>query len=115
MTRWRVTNPRLVATAAGLVLVFAAGTADAGVSRPLLPKRTTVRRSTVPTLHVLAVGIDKYRFKDNPVQFKFAAKDAKSVAAQLEAQKGNTFPKVEVRFLLDEKATFANLRTAFQE
>lgn len=57
-----------------------------------------------PKLYVLAVGVGKYRHPDIP-KLDLAAKDARDFANAMLKQSGKLYRDVELRLLLDEKAT----------
>jgi hypothetical protein len=98
----RISLPR--PTEAANVQLFAIN--KLGVSEPitvkLAPKEPSVpdRR---PNLHVLAIGVTQYA--DSQINLLFPAKDAKDMAAVLQAQEGKLYNQVKVRVLTDQEAT----------
>lgn len=56
-----------------------------------------------PKLYVLAVGVSEYERED--LRLRFAAKDAEAFAQVFERQEGGLYREVEVRMLVDDKAT----------
>jgi WD40 repeat protein len=78
--------------------------------------RATVRveqPKSRPRLYVLAVGVSDYR--DHSLKLKYAAKDADSMAAELRQRGQGLFESVEVKPLLEDQATLANLGKAFED
>ncbi len=72
----------------------------------------TATRGEKPTLHVLSVGVDKYREANN--KLNFAVKDAKAVAELFEGNFSSAdFGKVSVLRLYDEQATRSEIENAF--
>ncbi|MBI4970125.1 MAG: caspase family protein [Rhodospirillales bacterium] len=61
-----------------------------------------------PNLHILAVGVSRYR--QTALDLNFAAKDARDIAAAFERQAGRAYGTIEVRLLTDAQATGAALR-----
>lgn len=72
-----------------------------------------VTRGEKPTLHILSVGVDKYR--EAGVDLHFAVKDAQDVAALLERNVSSDFGKVSVLRLYDEQATRSEIEKAFDK
>ena len=71
-------------------------------------------RSQKPTLHILSVGVDKYR--EAGVVLRFAVKDAQDVAALLEKNMSlDDFGKVSISRLYDEQATRPEIEKAFDK
>lgn len=64
-------------------------------------------------LYVLAVGVDDYG--DPARDLRFAAADARAVAAEMEARGGGLFERVEARVLLDGEATRAGVLAAVED
>ncbi len=69
--------------------------------------------SEKPALHVLAVGINKYR--DKTLWLKHAVPDGKALAKELRTSGKGIFTQIHVKELLDQEVTFAGLEKAFQE
>jgi uncharacterized caspase-like protein len=63
------------------------------------------------SLHVLALGVSKYY--DSSLNLAYAASDAEAVAGALTRQGQRLFRKVQVKTLLDDEVTFANIDKAF--
>jgi WD40 repeat protein len=91
-----------------LLAVLARSADSSRVSRPILVKHVALKK--LPALHVVTVGINKY--KDNSLDLQFAAPDAEDLAAAYArhckepAGKGHgAFREVKTRILLNEKAT----------
>lgn len=76
------------------------------------------RAGEAATLHVLAVGVSKYRDGDLRRGVAFAAGDAEAVAARL-AERGSLLPafagRVVARTLPDDKATVAGIERTLNE
>jgi uncharacterized caspase-like protein len=62
-------------------------------------------------MHVLAVGVDKYRMKD--YELRYAVNDAKRVAKALETVGSTLFAKVETTALVNEDVTREKLAATF--
>lgn len=62
-----------------------------------------------PALHVLAVGVTNYRDHSLAEGVPFAAGDAAAVKALFQSHGGSLYRSVEVRDLVDEQATRANI------
>lgn len=66
-----------------------------------------------PRLFALVIGINKYQ---NPkYELNYAQPDAEAVQAQLLKSKSSLFETIEVKTLYGDKATKANITTAFKE
>jgi uncharacterized caspase-like protein len=81
------------------------------------PFRITVDRfgATVeerPRLHVLAIGVDKYRIEGR--QLKYAVRDALEFSKALEVVGSTLFAKVHTTVLTDEEVTEAAIAAAFE-
>ncbi len=61
-----------------------------------------------PRLYVLAIGVGKFQSADID-SLAFSAKDARDFTNALKAQQGRLYRSVEVRQLIDEQATRANV------
>jgi WD40 repeat protein len=70
-------------------------------------------RGQKPTLHILSVGVNKYR--EAGVALRFAVKDAQDVASLLEKNVSSDFSKVSVLRLYDERATRSGIERAFDQ
>jgi hypothetical protein len=70
--------------------------------------------SRVRAKHALIVGIGQFRDPSVPV-LRFAAKDARDLAAVLTDSRHGRFPRENVTVLTDELATRANILNALQE
>ena len=66
-----------------------------------------------PVLHVLSVGIDRYRSADVS-ELVNAASDARAVAELMPRIRQGLFREAQVTVLLNEQATLATLRQAFE-
>jgi WD40 repeat protein len=64
-----------------------------------------------PRMHVLAIGVNKYRMQD--YELRLAVKDATDFAKALEVVGSGLFAKVQVETLVDEQVTQANIAAAF--
>ena len=91
--------------------------ADGGRSRPaelLLLAPNAERRPS--TLHVLAIGLNRYERLPERYQLRYAAPDAEALAARLATfGEGRPYAAVEVTLLLDTEATLDRLRFALRE
>jgi hypothetical protein len=67
----------------------------------------------LPALHVLAVGINRYR--DKSLWLKYAVSDGEALTSTLRSTAAPLFQDVLVTHLTDDQATFAGLETAFRE
>jgi WD40 repeat protein len=65
-----------------------------------------------PRMHVLAIGVNKYRMQD--YQLNLAVKDATDFAKALEVVGSGLFAKVNVEILVDEQVTKAKIADAFK-
>lgn len=73
-----------------------------------------VTRGQKPTLHILSVGVNKYR--EAGTTLRFAVNDAEEVAALLEKNfSTDDFSKVSVIRLYDEQATRSEIEKAFDK
>jgi WD40 repeat protein len=70
------------------------------------------RQAAAPVLHVLAVGITRYRDRELQRGVRFAAADAKAIGDLFGQQGEKLFSKVNVRLLIDEQATGDGIRSA---
>lgn len=74
----------------------------------------TTTQGKKPTLHILSVGVNKYR--EAGTALHFAVNDAEEVAALLEKNfSADDFSKVSVTRLYDEQATRAEIEKAFDK
>lgn len=69
--------------------------------------------SAKPTLHILAVGIDKYR--DGDLQLKYSVADAKELSKSIQNSAKGLFEKVYSYELLDKDVTKDNIIKKFAE
>lgn len=84
-------------------IAVVASTASA-TAQPAVVRVTRVAPAvTKPNLYVLAVGVSEYQ--DKTINLKWAAADAKVVAAALQAQRGGLFGSTEIKVLTDAVAT----------
>ncbi|MGB7344497.1 MAG: caspase family protein [Pirellulaceae bacterium] len=60
-----------------------------------------------PTLHVLAVGVSKY--KKSEINLQYAKEDAQDIANAWKSQSGGIYSDVKTHVLVDENATRANV------
>jgi hypothetical protein len=67
------------------------------------------------TLHILAIGINRYRSYKVGKPLQFAAKDARDFTSSLEGVARGTFARVTTHLLLDEDATRAGISLAVEE
>jgi uncharacterized caspase-like protein len=84
------------------VLLLASVAGHAGLSRPEPEKPGT--------LHVLAIGIDKYSF----ISFQYCKADAEALASAMKRPREGTFAAADVRLLLDDEATRDKVQAAFE-
>lgn len=76
--------------------------------RPILPERAAAEKFAV------VVGISRYANSSSDFSnLKFADEDAKSVRDFLLSPEGGSFPKENMKVLLNEQATSQNIRSAF--
>ena len=66
-----------------------------------------------PALHVLAIGVSRYRSADIP-SLRFAAKDATDLAVTLQRQRDLLYREINHRVLSDSQATKAQVLSGFQ-
>ena len=64
-----------------------------------------------PRMHVLAIGVNKYRMQD--YELRLAVKDATEFARALEVVGSGLFAEVKVKTLADEQVTQTNIANAF--
>jgi WD40 repeat protein len=64
-----------------------------------------------PRMHVLAIGVNKYRMQD--YELRLAVKDASDFANALKVVGSGLFAEVKVETLTDEQVTEANIAAAF--
>jgi uncharacterized caspase-like protein len=64
-----------------------------------------------PRMHVLAIGVDRYRMKD--YELRYAVRDAEAFATALETVGSNLFARVSVTRLLNEQVTRERIAAAF--
>ncbi|MFZ4704099.1 MAG: caspase family protein, partial [Candidatus Methylumidiphilus sp.] len=65
------------------------------------------------SMYVLALGISQYR--DHAMELKFADKDADALTTELKQNGAGLFKSVQVKTLLNQQATLANIQAAFAE
>ncbi|MCX7113210.1 MAG: caspase family protein [Proteobacteria bacterium] len=65
------------------------------------------------SMYVLALGISQYR--DHAMELKFADKDADALTTELKQNGAGLFKSVQVKMLLNQQATLANIQAAFAE
>jgi hypothetical protein len=83
-------------------------------SRPIeVNKQLAETELKKPSLYVLALGISNYR--DHALKLKYAADDAKAMAAELGQRGKGLFQSVQVKPLPDDKATLSGIQAAFSE
>lgn len=63
-------------------------------------------------LNLVAIGVGKYR--DPALDLRFAAKDARDVAAAFKAQEGGLYREVRVTSLVDQQATRSGIEAALE-
>ena len=66
-----------------------------------------------PTLHLLVVGINRYR--DRALQLKYAVQDGQAIADTIRQTGAPLFNDVRVTSLFDDKVTMKGLEHAFQQ
>jgi len=66
-----------------------------------------------PDLHILAIGVDKYR--DGDLWLSYSVADAKQITKALKTNAGALFTNVYTYQLFDEKVTKANILNKFRE
>jgi hypothetical protein len=66
-----------------------------------------------PTLHLLVVGIDRYR--DKTLQLKYAVQDGRAIADIIHQTGASLFRDVNVKLLFDDQVTIDGLGHAFRE
>ena len=66
-----------------------------------------------PTLHLLVVGIDRYR--DKTLQLKYAVQDGRAIAEIIHQTGASLFRDVNVKLLFDDRVTVEGLGHAFHE
>ena len=92
--------------------VLARGPDSSSHSQPVYVK--SGNQAKLPVLHVLAVGINNY--KDNTLDLRFAAPDAKALAAAFATHcKGQPFREVRAHKLLDQQATRQEILNQLEE
>jgi WD40 repeat protein len=69
--------------------------------------------SEPPSLHLLAIGINKYRDRD--LWLKYAVPDAQAFVTLLKGSTGTLFKEVKISTLLDEQGTTSGIDEAFKE
>ncbi len=66
-----------------------------------------------PSLHVLTIGINRYR--DQALRLEYATSDGKAVATMLQEMATPLFDDIIITQLFNDNATFSGLNTAFRE
>jgi len=84
--------------------------ADRIESRPVKAKVDYTAPEKKSTLHVLAVGINKY--SNTAMNLNYAMEDATAIADFFEKQRRDLFADIVVHKILDEQATKANIEAA---
>jgi WD40 repeat protein len=79
-----------------------------------LASGSALSRTNNPTLHVLAIGIDRYQDM-NVAPLRLAAKDARDIAVAMEKVGSNDFERVAVHLLLNDAATKQNIIKLFND
>ena len=69
--------------------------------------------SMPPTLHLMVVGIDRYR--DKALQLKYAIQDGRAIIESIRQTGAPLFRQVRVTALFDDQATLKGLESAFQD
>lgn len=75
--------------------------------RPLTDRKLSLVDSNKPRLFVFAAGVSKHEFPE--YHLRFAAADAKGLAARLQKERGRVFGDVQVTLHTDEDATPAKI------
>lgn len=69
--------------------------------------------ASAPSLHVLAVGVTRYR--DHSLELKYPANDANRMSQELTLRGKALFKSINIKLLLDEQASTAGIGRAFEE
>lgn len=69
--------------------------------------------SEKPRLHILVVGIDRYR--DKSLWLNFAVADARELAKQIQKQSSTIFEKIWVAEIYDAQATHQSIKRTFEK
>lgn len=120
--RPKLTGPdgvqREMALAPGLNVLSVVAVNDAGLES--CPVGVVVKYQPAPRadlrqsrLHLLAVGVSRYRQAD--LSLRYAAKDARDLAALLAAQQGKLYDEVTAKVLTDAEATRGNVLDALDQ
>lgn len=87
------------------LIVQAESAASKGLSPPVDVEQV-VGEKRLPSLYVLAVGINDY---PRPMKLNFASTDAKAIAKVMNEKTKGVFDTVEVKMILDKDATKTNI------
>lgn len=104
--------PVLLPAGTSQVAVFAEGSAGVSVPAIVHIKSTAAFApppSSRPRLVILAVGVGAY--SSEPMQLRFAAKDASDLVRVLKEQGGRLYEQITSRIVTDEQATLAGIRS----
>lgn len=74
-------------------------------------RQTTNEQKKKPTLHILAIGVNKYR--DQALKLEYPIDDAKAFADSLRQNSKKLFSSTHVEFLLDTEVTEKNMAKMF--
>lgn len=88
-----------------------AGTIESNLAEISLGYKSNIQ--TKPNLHILAIGVDKYR--DGDLQLKYSVADAKELTKSLEKNGKGLFDKVYTYQLLDGEVTKEKILAKFSE
>ena len=91
----------------------AAGTVETGTPVQVVIRYTGAREA-LPSLHVVSVGINRYRSPEIPPLLN-AVNDARGVAELMSRVRVSLFKEMRVTVLTDEGATLPNIRHALDE
>ena len=72
-----------------------------------------IAASMPPTLHLLVVGINRYR--DKALQLKYAVQDGRALIETIRQTSASLFRQVRVTPLFDDQATLKGLESAFRD
>jgi len=88
-----------------------AGTIESNLAEISLGYKSNI--TAKPNLHILAIGVDKYR--DGDLQLKYSVADAKELTKSLEKNGKDLFDKVYTYQLLDGEVTKEKILSKFSE
>jgi len=97
---------------AAISLALLASVLSAQQSRDLLLQNAGAALDGKGQAWAVVVGVSKYENIPAKAQLKFADRDASAFAAFLRSPAGGGFPPEQIKLLVNETATLANIRTA---